>query len=113
MPKLRAACCAGKVTAQTASVCCRMAPPTALLSFFFRVFFFLFFLSNKRRRRGGWKAELPAEPLLTPAKSKLQPQPQESSLLMLQHVGAEGRIDLLPAAQVRRGFMEQVAVARR
>lgn len=31
---------------------------------------------------------------------------------MLQHVGAEGRIDLLPAAQVRCGFVEQVTVAR-
>lgn len=31
---------------------------------------------------------------------------------MLQHVGAEGRIHLLPAAQVSRSFVEQVAVAR-
>lgn len=32
---------------------------------------------------------------------------------MLQYVGAERGVDLLPAAQVRGGFVEQVAVARR
>lgn len=110
-PNMRSASCTWKRTAQRVSARCQMCQPTTLLSFFSLV--------SKRRRRGGCKAELPIPSLFPstglPAKRKLQPQPQESAafLLMLQHIGAEGWIDLLPAAQVRCSFMEQVTVARR
>lgn len=96
------ACCAWKRAAQTAA-----CQPTTLLSFFSH-----FFLSKKKRHN--WNAKLPAQPADREGKKrKLQPSSQESSLLVLQHVGAEGRIHLLPAAQVCCSFVQEVAVACR
>lgn len=58
-------------------------------------------------------SSLPSLQIGKEIKRKLQPSSQESSLLVLQHVGAEGRIHLLPAAQVSCSFVQQVAVACR
>lgn len=58
-------------------------------------------------------SSLPSLQIGKEKKRKLQPSSQESSLLVLQHVGAEGRIHLLPAAQVCCSFVQQVAVACR
>lgn len=50
--------------------------------------------------------------LLSHLRADSSPSPRRS-LLVLQHVGAERGVNLLPAAQVCSGFVEQVAVTRR